>query len=95
MSSSAGAASPPVAVEDRSDTIIACAVSLAFVAMVAVGLRFYVRAKLLRSVKVEDWFILTALVCCPLHRCVTKAQTKKAHCCLGFLSSLWRFCHQA
>jgi hypothetical protein len=33
---------------------------------VAVALRFYVRAKLLRVVKAEDWFILAALVssCC-------------------------------
>ncbi|KAK4031575.1 hypothetical protein C8A01DRAFT_51393 [Parachaetomium inaequale] len=49
---------------DRSGTIVACAVVMTFLSAVAVGLRFYVRAKLLRSVKGEDWCMLASMIFC-------------------------------
>ena len=39
-----------------------CAVLLTAMATAAVALRFYVRGKLLRSIKSEDWCMLVALV---------------------------------
>lgn len=50
---------------DRSPTIIACVVVLTTFAMGVVSLRFYVRCKMLRSVKSEDWLMLVSMVCSP------------------------------
>ncbi|KAK4097969.1 hypothetical protein N658DRAFT_432971 [Parathielavia hyrcaniae] len=63
MSSShvAARSSGPADDADQSHTIIAWAAVLLGVASVAVGLRFYVRARLVRSVKSEDWCMLLAL----------------------------------
>ena len=47
---------------DRSPTIIACVAVLTTFAMGVVGLRFYVRCKMLRSVKNEDWLMLVSMV---------------------------------
>jgi hypothetical protein len=47
---------------DISYTILLCAVLLTSMAATAVALRFYVRGKLLRSIKSEDWCMLVALV---------------------------------
>ncbi|KAK4238677.1 hypothetical protein C8A03DRAFT_14885 [Achaetomium macrosporum] len=49
---------------DRSATVVACAAVMTFLATVAVGLRFYVRGKHLRSIKSEDWCILVAMILC-------------------------------
>jgi hypothetical protein len=63
MSSAPGTANEvPADDRDESDTITACAVTLIFLASVAVGLRFYVRVSLLGSVKSEDWCMLASLV---------------------------------
>jgi hypothetical protein len=63
MSSAPGTANEvPADDRDESDTITACAVVLVFLASVAVFLRFYVRVKLLHSVKSEDWCMLASLV---------------------------------
>ncbi len=52
--------SPPVDLQgDRSNSIIVCAVVLGTIATGFVALRFYVRAKMLKS---EDWLILAAMV---------------------------------
>lgn len=63
--------SPTRAVSDEGDlsgTIVTFAVVLTLLATAAVGLRFYVRGRLLRTIKSEDWCILIALVgsvrCC-------------------------------
>ncbi|KAK4118812.1 hypothetical protein N657DRAFT_582933 [Parathielavia appendiculata] len=62
MSSSHDAArSAPANDANESATIIACSVVLLGIAAVAVGLRFYVRARLVRSVKIEDWCMLLSL----------------------------------
>ena len=47
---------------DISHTVVLCAVLLTAMSTTAVALRFYVRGKLLRSIKSEDWCILVALV---------------------------------
>ncbi len=68
MSSSSSGAADPVSADDdnesryRAATVVVCAVVLPVLASVAVALRFYVRAKLLRAVKAEDWLILAAMV---------------------------------
>ncbi|KAL2158839.1 hypothetical protein VTH06DRAFT_4031 [Thermothelomyces fergusii] len=49
---------------DRSGTIIACVVVMNCLSAFVVSLRFYVRAKLLRSVKNEDWCILVSMLFC-------------------------------
>jgi hypothetical protein len=54
-------AAPPVD-GDISYTVILCAVLLTAMSTIAVALRFYVRGKLLRSIKSEDWCMLVALV---------------------------------
>ncbi|KXX73599.1 Phosphoglucosamine mutase [Madurella mycetomatis] len=46
---------------DLSGTVVAFAVVLTFLATAAVGLRFYVRGRLLGTIKSEDWCILIAL----------------------------------
>ena len=79
-SSSSGAADPAVSADDgpeshyRAASVVVCAVVLPVLAAVAVALRFYVRVKLLRAVKAEDWLILAAMVrclsgCCYAERC--------------------------
>lgn len=52
----------PVVDGDRSPTIVACAVVLTVLATAVVGLRFYVRCKIVRSVKSEDWLMLVSMV---------------------------------
>ena len=56
----------------RAATVVACAVVLPVLATAVVALRFYVRAKLLRAVKAEDWLILVAMVRCLSGCCVTE-----------------------
>jgi len=46
----------------RSGTVVAWAVVMTVLAAVSVGLRFYVRGKMLRAIGREDWCILLALV---------------------------------
>ena len=48
---------------DLSGTVIACAVVMPVLASLAVGLRFYIRGKVIRAIMMEDWCILVALVC--------------------------------
>ncbi|KAK5659750.1 hypothetical protein OQA88_961 [Cercophora sp. LCS_1] len=47
---------------DRSSLIVVCAVLLTAFALFAVGLRFYVRCAMLRSVKSEDWLMLVSMI---------------------------------
>jgi hypothetical protein len=47
---------------DRSGRVVVCAVVMTVLSALTVGLRFYVRGKLLGTLKSEDWFILLALV---------------------------------
>ncbi|KAK4149492.1 Phosphoglucosamine mutase [Chaetomidium leptoderma] len=47
---------------NMSGSVVVCAVVLPVISTAVVTLRFYVRAKLLRSVKSEDWCILLALL---------------------------------
>lgn len=55
--------SDPVVMDgDRSPTIVACAVVLTVFALAVVGLRFYVRCKMVRSVESEDWLMLVSMV---------------------------------
>ncbi len=74
MSSDSGAADADAG-HDQGASVIACAVVLPVLAAVAIGLRFYVRAILLRAVKIEDWLILVAWVCSSRedtrHRCAS------------------------
>ncbi|AEO55679.1 hypothetical protein MYCTH_2299753 [Thermothelomyces thermophilus ATCC 42464] len=49
---------------DRTGTIVACVVVMNCLSAVVVSLRFYVRAKLLRSVKSEDWCMLVSMLFC-------------------------------
>ncbi|KAK4245699.1 hypothetical protein C7999DRAFT_16104 [Corynascus novoguineensis] len=49
---------------DRSGSIVACVAAMTFLSAMAVSLRFYVRAKLLRSVKSEDWCMLVSMILC-------------------------------
>jgi hypothetical protein len=53
---------PPAEDGDLSGTIVACVVVMTCLSAVAVGLRFHVRAKMLRSVKGEDWCMLASMV---------------------------------
>ncbi|GAB1316029.1 hypothetical protein MFIFM68171_06239 [Madurella fahalii] len=46
---------------DLSGIVVACVVVVTLLATVSVGLRFYVRGRLLRTIKSEDWCILIAL----------------------------------
>ncbi|KAK3342011.1 hypothetical protein B0T25DRAFT_357033 [Lasiosphaeria hispida] len=63
MSSTADAAvADPKNGESLSDIIVVCAVVMTTLASFTVGLRFYVRGKLLRAIKKEDWYILVALM---------------------------------
>jgi len=62
MSSSSNAAAATAADGDRSPTIIACSVVLTVFATAVVSLRFYVRCKMVRSVKSEDWLMLVSMV---------------------------------
>jgi len=48
--------------DDLSATIIACASVMTVLSALAVGLRFYVRGRLLRTYAVEDWCIFAAWV---------------------------------
>ena len=57
---------PPTAGEiERSNSILISAIVLTTTSIVAVGLRFYVRVRMLRSVKSEDWCMLVSLVGLP------------------------------
>jgi len=47
---------------DGASALVVAAVTIS-VSTVFVGLRFWSRALILRTVALEDWFILTALVC--------------------------------
>ncbi|KAK0719234.1 hypothetical protein B0H67DRAFT_149203 [Lasiosphaeris hirsuta] len=62
MSSTTDAATDPKNGESLSDIIVVCAVVMTTLASFTVGLRFYVRGKLLRAIRKEDWFILVALM---------------------------------
>jgi hypothetical protein len=64
MSSSSGAADPDAG-RDQGVSVVVCGVVLPVLSAVAIGLRFYVRAVMLRAVKSEDWLSLFAWVCCP------------------------------
>jgi len=59
---SAADAVTPAAKEDISGTIVACASVMLSLSTLVVGLRFYVRGKMLRAIASEDWCILAAWV---------------------------------
>ncbi|KAK3291203.1 uncharacterized protein B0H64DRAFT_330769 [Chaetomium fimeti] len=81
MSSSSGPAAGAAPAPDdpgRPHSIVISAAVLTSVSAVAVALRFYVRAKMLRSVKSEDWCMLVSMwsyfgtMCYNLSLCFTK-----------------------
>ena len=61
--SSPGAGAAPIDPnESLSGSIIACVGVMLAASTIALGLRFYVRGRLLRTVSAEDWCIFTAWV---------------------------------
>jgi hypothetical protein len=62
QSSPAAGAAPIDPTESLSGSIIACVGVMLAVSTIAIGLRFYVRGKLLRAISAEDWCILAAWV---------------------------------
>ena len=62
QSSPAAGAAPIDPNESLSGTMIACVGVMLAASTTAIGLRFYVRGRLLRTVSAEDWCILAAWV---------------------------------
>ena len=56
---------PTTAEIERANSVLISAIVLTSASAVAVALRFYVRGKLLRSVKSEDWWMLVSMVGSP------------------------------
>jgi hypothetical protein len=82
---------------DLTGNIIACAVVMPVLASSFIGLRFYIRGRILRAVKIEDWCILVALVRLPNALTIPLKPERgltEMRPSLGFLSSLLRFHHK-
>ena len=62
QSSPAAGAAPADPNESLSGSIIACVGVMLAASTIALGLRFYVRGRLLRTLSAEDWCIFTAWV---------------------------------
>jgi len=49
--------------EDRGAELLATAILFAILSWIAIGLRVYVRARMIKSMGIDDWIMLFAQVC--------------------------------
>jgi len=57
---------PPTMHENRGGRVVAVIAACSTVMTVIVGLRFYVRFRIIKKLGVDDWILAATLVCLPL-----------------------------
>jgi len=57
---------PPSMYENRGGELVAVITALSIVTTVVVGLRFYVRLRIIKKLGIDDWVLAAALVYLPL-----------------------------